>query len=134
MSPKQSIYDQAYAAVKNNEYAFARRLLAQLLNQEPDHLNGWLLASYVMSTRAEAIKCLERALQIEPANPHAKQRMANLQKTVEQTVQQDAQQNIPDPSPTLLLHLSSERPTVPPESVDLNEAARRTAPKLRALK
>jgi len=130
MSPKQSIYDQAYAAVQNKEYAFARRLLAQLLNQEPGHLHGWLLASYAMSTRAEAIKCLERALQIEPANAHAKQRLAKLQQAIEQNVQQI----LPDSSPTLLLHLSSERPTVPPESEDLSETARRTAPKLRALK
>jgi len=115
MSPKQSIYDQAYAAVQNREYAFARRLLSQLLNQEPDHLNGWLLASYAMKTRADAIRCLKRGLQIDPANEHAKKRLAKLQ--------QSSPGHSPDPSPTLLLHLSAERPTVPPEPEDLPEAA-----------
>jgi len=113
MSPKQSIYDQAYAAVRNNEFAFARRLLVQLLTQEPGHLHGWLLASYAMSTRAEAVKCLERALKIDPSNPHAKQRLAKLQ----QTEEQDVPQISTDPSRTLLLRLSAERPTVPPEIV-----------------
>jgi tetratricopeptide (TPR) repeat protein len=102
MSPKQTIYEQAYSAVQNREYGFARRLLAQLLNQEPNHLHGWLLASYAMKTRAEAIKCLERVLQIDPANAHAKKRLVKLQ------------QKSTHPSPTLLLHLSAERPTVPP--------------------
>ena len=106
MSPKKSIYDQAYSAVQNREYHFARRLLAQLLHQEPRHLHGWLLASYAMKTNTEAIECLEHALQIEPANTHAKHRLAKLQ--------QNLQQVPPDPSPTLLLHLSAERPTVPP--------------------
>lgn len=118
MSSKQSIYDQAYAAVLNKEYAFARRLLAQLLNQEPDHLNGWLLASYVMKTRTEAIRCLQRGLQIDPANTHARQRLAKLQ------------QNSTDPSPTLLLHLSAERPTVPPESADISDVASSPSSKL----
>ena len=116
MSLKQSIYEQAYAAVQRREYAFARRLLSQLLNQEPGHLHGWLLASYAMNTRAEAIKCLERALQIDPANPHAKQRLAKLQQAVEQNLQQISI----DPSQTLLLRLSAERPTVPPERGDFS--------------
>ena len=111
MNPKQSIYDQAYTAVQNKEYAFARRLLSQLLKQEPDHLNGWLLASYAMKTRADAIRCLRHGLQIDPANKHARERLAKLQR------------NLPDPSPTLLLHLSAERPTVPPEPEDLPEVA-----------
>ena len=115
MSPTQSIYDQAYAAVQNGEYAFARRLLTQLLNQEPDHLNAWLLASYVMETRADAIRCLERGLKIDPANELAKKRMAQLK--------QDSPFHSPDPSPTLLLHLSAERPTVPPAPEDLPDGA-----------
>ena len=106
MSPKRSIYDQAYSAVQNRDFAFARRLLAQLLNEEPNHLHGWLLASYAVKTRTEAIECLERALQIDPANPHAKERLTKLQ--------EKTGPNVPDPSPTLLLHISAERPTVPP--------------------
>jgi len=115
MSSKQSIYDQAYAAVQNKEYTFARRLLTQLLEQEPDHLNGWLLASYAMKTRADAIRCLKRGLKIDPGNAHAKKRLAKLQ--------QNSPLHSLDPSPTLLLHLSAERPTVPPDPEDLPEAA-----------
>jgi hypothetical protein len=122
MSPKQSIYDQAYTAVQNGEYAFARRLLGKLLYREPGHLNGWLLASYAMKTRAEAIKCLQRGLQIDPVNVHAKKRLARLQ------------QNSSDPTPTLRLHLSAERPTVPPELMDRSEAASSPSPNLRILK
>ncbi|HSM71808.1 MAG TPA: hypothetical protein VK851_09705 [Anaerolineales bacterium] len=122
MSPKQTLYEQAYAAVQNREYAFARRLLAQLLNQEPEHVNGWLLASYAMKTRAEAIKCLQRGLELDPANAHAKKRLAKLRQVSR------------DPSPTLLLYLSAERPTVPPELADRSEAASSPSPNLRILK
>jgi len=113
MTPKQSIYDQAYTAVQNGDRAFARRLLAQLLKQEPDHLNGWLLASYAMKTRAEAIRCLERGLEIDPENAHAKKRLAKLQ----QNSPRQSPDQYTDPSPTLLLHLSAERPTVPPADI-----------------
>jgi hypothetical protein len=60
-----------------------------------------------MKTRAQAIKCLQRGLQIDPVNVHAKKRLARLQ------------QNSSDPTPTLRLHLSAERPTVPPEPMDI---------------
>ena len=106
MRPKRSIYDQAYSAVQNRDFDFAQRLLAQLLAQEPDHLHAWLLASYVMKTGTEAIECLDRALIIDPANVHAQQRLAKLQ--------QNAEPIEPDPFATLLLHISAERPTVPP--------------------
>ena len=108
MSPKRSIYDQAYTAVRNRDLEFAGRLLKQLLSQQPDHLHGWLLASYVMKTRGEAIECLERALKIDPANVHAQQRLAKLQQGTGQTLPDD-------PDSTLLLHISAERQTVPPE-------------------
>jgi hypothetical protein len=130
MSTKQSIYDQAYTAVQNGEHAFARRLLAQLLKQEPDHPNGWLLASYAMTTRAEAIRCLHRGLQIDPENVHAKKRLAKLQKS---PLDQSPDYSI-DPSPTLLLHLSAERATVPPDLVNMSEAASSPSPNLRILK
>ena len=116
MSPKQSIYDQAYTAVQNGDRAFARRLLTQLLKQEPSHLHGWLLASYAMKTREEAIRCLERGLQIDPANVYAKKRLAQLK---ENLPEQSPDQPI-DPSPTLLLHISAERPTVPPAPSDIS--------------
>lgn len=116
MTTKQSIYDQAYTAIQNGDRAFARRLLLQLLKQEPDHLNGWLLASYAMKTREEAIKCLERGLEIDPANTYAKKRLAKLQKI---STEKSSKQII-DPSPTLLLHLSAERPTVPPAPADIS--------------
>lgn len=112
---RQSIYDQAYTAVQNGEHAFARRLLTQLLKQEPDHSNGWFLASYAMSTRTEAIRCMQRGLQVDPKNVHAKKRLAQLQK--------NSPEPSSDPSPTMLLHLSAERPTVPPVPEDLPEKA-----------
>ena len=106
MSPKRSIYNPAYSAVQSRDLEFARRLLAQLLDQEPDHLHGWLLASYAMTTRAEAMECLEHALKIDPANSHAKQRLAKLKLNTGPIET--------DPYATLLLHISAERSTVPP--------------------
>jgi hypothetical protein len=69
-------------------------------------------------------------LQIDPENVHAKKRLAKLQKS---PLDQSPDYSI-DPSPTLLLHLSAERATVPPDLVNMSEAASSPSPNLRILK
>ena len=79
MTDNQNLFDQAVAAAKQKDFATARTLLKQLLKQEPNNLDAWLLGAYVVESRSDAIRCYERALQIDPNHAYAKQKLAELQ-------------------------------------------------------
>lgn len=79
MDEPQALFDQAVTAARQKDFVTARALLKQLVKQDPNHLNAWLLAGMVVETPAEAVRCYQRALQIDPANTHAKQRLIQLQ-------------------------------------------------------
>jgi hypothetical protein len=78
MTDNQNLFDQAVAAAKQKDFATARTLLKQLLKQEPNNLDAWLLGAYVVESRSDAIRCYERALQIDPQHAYAKQKLAEL--------------------------------------------------------
>ena len=79
MADDQNLFDQAVAAARQKDFAAARTLLKQLLKQDPTNLNAWLLGAHVVESRSDAIRCYERALQIDPNNTFAKQKLAELQ-------------------------------------------------------
>lgn len=79
MADNQNLFDQAVAAAKQKDFATARTFLKQLLKQEPNNLDAWLLGAYVVESRPDAIRCYERALQIDPNHAYAKQKLAELQ-------------------------------------------------------
>jgi tetratricopeptide (TPR) repeat protein len=79
MADNQNLFDQAVAAAKQKDFASARTLLKQLFKQEPNNLDAWLLGAYVVESRSDAIRCYERALQIDPNHAYAKQKLAELQ-------------------------------------------------------
>jgi len=79
MTDNQNLFNQAVAAAKQKDFATARTLLKQLLKQEPNNVDAWLLGAYVVESRSDAIRCYERALQIDPNNAYAKQKLAELQ-------------------------------------------------------
>jgi len=78
MTDSQSLYDQAVAAAKQKDFASARSLLKQLLKQDPDNLNAWLLGAHVVESRSDAIRCYERVLRIDPNHAYSKQRLSEL--------------------------------------------------------
>jgi tetratricopeptide (TPR) repeat protein len=78
MADNQNLFDQAVAAAKQKDFESARTLLKQLLKQEPNNLDAWLLGAYVVESRSDAIRCYERALQIDPNHAYAKQKLAEL--------------------------------------------------------
>ena len=78
MTDNQNLFDQAVAAAKQKDFATARTLLKQLLKQEPNNLDAWLLGAYVVESRSDAIRCYERALQIDPNHAYAKQKLSEL--------------------------------------------------------
>lgn len=79
MSDDQSLYDQAVAAAKANDFASARTLLKQFLKQEPGNINAWLLGAHVVESRSDAIRCYQRVLQIDPNHAYARKKLAELQ-------------------------------------------------------
>jgi tetratricopeptide (TPR) repeat protein len=79
MTDNQNLFEQAVAAAKQKDFATARRLLKQLLKQEPNNVDAWLLGAYVVESRPDAIRCYERALQVDPNHAYAKQKLAELQ-------------------------------------------------------
>lgn len=79
MADNQNLFDQAVAAARQKDFATARTLLKQLLKQDPTNLNAWLLGAHVVESRSDAIRCYERALQVDPNNTFAKQKLAELQ-------------------------------------------------------
>jgi tetratricopeptide (TPR) repeat protein len=59
-------------AAKAGERDKARRLLEQVIEADEDNETAWLWLSAVVDTKAERIKCLETALELNPANQDAK--------------------------------------------------------------
>lgn len=79
MAEGQTLFDQALAAARQRDLASARMLLKQVLKEEPYNLDAWLLGARVVETRADAIRCYQRALQIDPNHAYAKQKLAELE-------------------------------------------------------
>jgi tetratricopeptide (TPR) repeat protein len=59
-------------ATKAGEKDKARRFLEQVVEADQTNETAWLWLSAVVDTREERIKCLERALKLNPANQDAK--------------------------------------------------------------
>jgi tetratricopeptide (TPR) repeat protein len=78
MTDNQDLYDQAVAAAKQKDFASARTLLKQLLKQEPDNVNAWLLGAHVVESPSDAIRCYERVLKLDPNHAYAKQKLSEL--------------------------------------------------------
>jgi tetratricopeptide (TPR) repeat protein len=78
MNDNPNLFGQAVAAAKQKDFATARTLLKQLFKQDPNNLDAWLLGAYVVESRADAIRCYEHALQIDPNHAYAKQKLAEL--------------------------------------------------------
>lgn len=98
MSENQILFDQAVAAAQRKDFSSARGLLKQLLKQDPNNLNAWLLAAHVVETRADAIGSYKRVLQLDPNHAYARQRLSALE-SEPQKAAPVAAQNVPQTSP-----------------------------------
>jgi hypothetical protein len=78
MAGEENLFEQAVAAARQKDLATARILLKQLLKQEPQNLNAWLLGAHIVESKADAIRCYERVLTIDPNHAYAKQKLAEL--------------------------------------------------------
>jgi lipoprotein-anchoring transpeptidase ErfK/SrfK len=65
----QSKLKAAYTALKAGRKLEARRLLEQIVVQQPDEFRGWLWLASVTDSPQRALACVERAAQLNPAHP-----------------------------------------------------------------
>ena len=80
MDNNQSLMQQAVTAARQKDFASARTLLRQLLRQDPNDLNAWLLAAHVVETRSDAIGCYKQVLRLDPGHVYARQKLSQLQR------------------------------------------------------
>lgn len=69
--------EEAQQSIKDGEEARARRILAEILLNDPRNEQAWLLLSQVVTVE-KAIESLERVLRINPDNQEAKDRLEAL--------------------------------------------------------
>jgi twitching motility two-component system response regulator PilG len=72
------LVQQAVSAAKIGNTAEARRLLVQLTQAEPDNETAWLWLSGVAESPQEALFCLDKVLELNPANERAKANLPGL--------------------------------------------------------
>ncbi len=64
-------YMLAKLALEQGDRFQAREHLSNLLNEDPDNLEYWLLMSTVVESNKERIYCLNKVLALDPKNPEA---------------------------------------------------------------
>lgn len=74
----QLVLKKAIAAAKAGQRAYARELLLELVETEPENELAWLWLSSLQPTLGEQIAALETVLRFNPAQHKAQQRLAQL--------------------------------------------------------
>jgi hypothetical protein len=70
---------QALAAVKAGDEAQARVHLAQLLQEDPDNVAGWVLLSKLSANTMQKITCLRKVLDVDPDHAYARRELSRLE-------------------------------------------------------
>ncbi len=71
-----ALYNQAVAAIKDNQNEQARKLLVEVVRTNPRHEQAWLALASVLTDMAQAIDCLKRVLALNPENVTAQEWLA----------------------------------------------------------
>lgn len=70
---------QVVAFAKSGNKSEARRLLEQIIRDEPGETRAWFLLSQLVDTRDQAIQCMQRVLELEPENAQARRKLQEFQ-------------------------------------------------------
>jgi len=65
---KRGQLSDAVQAIRLGQKAFARDILADILQEDPMNEHAYIWSAAIAETKEEAIRCLERVLRINPAN------------------------------------------------------------------
>ena len=79
MTDSQQSLQQAIQVIQYGDRASGTRLLAQVLQADPQNVRAWLWMSEVADTDERRRECLQRVIEIEPANQAAHARLAQLE-------------------------------------------------------
>jgi competence protein ComEC len=74
----EDLIKQAIQAARAGDRHQAQALLNEAVQQEPQNAHAWYLLSQVADTHEEAVRCLERVLEIVPDNAQAQSRLASI--------------------------------------------------------
>ncbi len=85
MSDALHALQRAIAAVKAGNKAAGRRLLAEVIRDDPHNEAAWLWMSAATDSDAQRRACLERVLAINPDNQTARRGLARLDRTSGET-------------------------------------------------
>jgi hypothetical protein len=77
-SPVDDLIQQAIEAGKAGDKEGAKRLLSQVVRQDPQNARAWYLLSQTVDTTEQAIYCVEKVLEIDPINELAIKRLRSL--------------------------------------------------------
>lgn len=72
MSTTDELIQNATTLVRVGKNAEAKKVLSQVVKQEPDNAKVWLLLSQVADNQEQSVYCLNKALEIEPFNKPAR--------------------------------------------------------------
>jgi murein DD-endopeptidase MepM/ murein hydrolase activator NlpD len=75
---KENLLEKAQLAILSGDEQLGRRLLVQLLEQDPRNETAWLWLSSVVTSASEHRACLQRVLRINPQNQVAADRLQRL--------------------------------------------------------
>ena len=78
MAKGQQLLHQGIVLARSREKPQARRILGQVVKQNPRSIMGWLWLASVVETREQQHYCLERVLQLEPDNKVARQMISQV--------------------------------------------------------
>ena len=78
MNGKDEQLQHAITQAKAGNKAEAKRILAQVVNEEPRNGRAWYLLSQVVDSPEQAVFCLNKALEIEPGNVRVQERLQAL--------------------------------------------------------
>jgi len=78
VSDIDNLLKEGIAALKAGQRIRARALLQEVVREQPDNVAAWLWLSGAVETDDERRECLERVLEVDPNNPHAKKGLERL--------------------------------------------------------
>lgn len=79
-SPVDDLIRQAIEAGKSGDKESAKKLLSQVVRQDPKNARAWYLLSQVIDEEVQRIYCLEKASELDPENLRVVQRFERIKK------------------------------------------------------
>lgn len=93
MITTDELIQQSISQARAGNKAQAKKILAQVVKQEPKNTRAWYLLSYVVDDKEQAIYCVNKVLEVDPSNEQATARLQELRGAdVESPISQNSKQ------------------------------------------